>query len=128
MREPAPRGAGPAENRLEEIAELPCVVAAEAALVKPACRLPARRGAKAAVGLLRTQPAQLVVPGALFRVLEDLVGLAELLEAVLGIALLADVGMVFPRQLAVTGLDLLLVGRVGHAEDPVVVLEVHCFL
>ncbi len=50
---------------------------------------------------------ELVVCLALLRVLEDLVGLFHLLEARLGVRLLADIGMIFSGQLAIGPLDLI---------------------
>ena len=69
--------------------------------------------------------AQLVIGGALLRILEHLVGLADLLETRLGVRLLADVGMVFPRQLAVGPLYLVLGGVAAHPHDFVVIFEFH---
>src|SRR6185437_13941138 len=53
------------------------------------------------------------------------VGLRYLLEPLLGLRVLVDVGMVGARQLAVGALDLLLPTGSGHAEHGVVVAARH---
>src|SRR4029079_1095380 len=86
--------------------------------------LPTGRRLAAAFGLLPGL-AELVVLLALVGVLQDLVGLGDLLEAVLGPRLFRDVGMELTRQLAVGALDLLLGRRPLDAERLVVVLVLH---
>jgi hypothetical protein len=66
-----------------------------------------------------------VVGGAALGVLQHLVGLGHVLEARLGLDLLADVGVVLARKLAVGALDRGLVGGALDAEHGVVVLVVH---
>jgi hypothetical protein len=66
-----------------------------------------------------------VVGGALLRVFQHLVGFPQLLEALLRVARLADVGMVFARELPVGAFDLVLGGVARHAHHLVVVLEFH---
>ena len=68
---------------------------------------------------------ELVVGRALFRVLEDFVRLLQLLEPLLGVLLLADVGMELARELAVGALDLILGRAPRHTHDCVVILESH---
>ena len=68
---------------------------------------------------------ELVVGRALLRVLEHFVGFLQLLEARLGVLLLADVRVVLAGQLAVGALDLVLRGGARHAHDLVVVLVAH---
>src|SRR4029453_12610546 len=68
---------------------------------------------------------QRVVALALFRVAENLVGFRDLLEARGGFLALGYVGMVLARQPPISGLDRLVVGRLGHAEDRVIVLVIH---
>jgi hypothetical protein len=64
----------------------------------------ARRRPEFLPGLpVRAEP---VVRAALLGILQDLVGLADFLEAGLGVGLLADVRVVLARQLAVGALDL----------------------
>src|SRR5690606_18237990 len=69
--------------------------------------------------------AQLVVGLAPGGIAQRLVGLVDGLELVLGAGFLADVGMVFAREPAVGGLDLRLSGIGLHAQDAVVILELH---
>src|SRR5258705_5857781 len=68
---------------------------------------------------------QRVVALALLRVAENLVGFRDLLEARGGFLALGYVGMVLARQPPISGLDRLVVGRLGHAEDLVIVLVIH---
>ncbi|MNL11727.1 hypothetical protein D3C87_1325730 [compost metagenome] len=70
---------------------------------------------------LRGGVAELVVALALLGIREDLVGLGELLEALLGPGLLVDVRVVLARQLAVALLQLVVRGALGNAEDLVVI-------
>jgi hypothetical protein len=69
--------------------------------------------------------AQFVVFGAFVGAFKRLVGLGGVLELGLGVFFLADVGVIFARQLAVGGLDRLVVRRRLHAENLVIVFEVH---
>jgi hypothetical protein len=86
-------------------------------------RLPARRRAEFLPGLpVRAQP---VIGRALFRVAQHLVGFGNLLEARLGVLFLADVGVVFARQLAVGFFDLVGRGVALHTHGLVVVLVFH---
>src|SRR4030095_7607212 len=79
-------------------------------------------------GLLAALPEALplrtdrVIPLALLRVGEDLVGLVDLLEALLRLGLLVDVRMVLARELAGRLLDLLGARILRDAECLVVVL------
>jgi hypothetical protein len=66
-----------------------------------------------------------VVRRPFLRVLEDLIGLTDLLEALFGIGLLADVGVILAGKLAVGALDLVLGGVAGDAHGLVVVFEFH---
>ena len=70
--------------------------------------------------------AEAVVGGALLRVLEDVIGLADRLEMrfLVGAAIVA-VGMAFHRQLAISGLDHPLVGGAGHAQQLVIITLGH---
>ena len=75
--------------------------------------------------LARRVAAELIVRGALLRVLERLVGLRHFLELLLGVLFLRHVGVILARELAIGGLDLV-GGRVFlHAENRVVVLVLH---
>src|SRR5690606_30724665 len=128
----APGRAPPApEQFLEEVAEAAAratsgedLLEVEAFLSAAAVPEPARRGPDLVAGAVAAR-AQLVVGLALGRIAQRLVGLVDLLEALLGVRFLADVGMVFARQPAIGGLDLGLAGARLDAEDRVVVLELH---
>src|SRR6185295_15732516 len=69
--------------------------------------------------------AEAVVGRALFLVAQRLVGLRHLLETLLGVGFLGDVGVVLARELAVSLLDFLVAGAALDAEDLVVVLVLH---
>ena len=71
---------------------------------------------------LRTQ---LIVRGTLFRVLQNLVSLPDFLELCFCVGFLADIGVVFTRQLAVSALDFILCGVFLDAHDLVVILVFH---
>src|SRR5262249_32307139 len=58
-------------------------------------------------------------------ILQDLVGLAELLELLLGVLGFVDVGVVFPRQLPIGAIDLVACGSPHDAEQSVIVDELH---
>ena len=97
-----------AEQRFEEITVGRGVATGKAAATEFKAGVPVRRWIEVLAGL--PVRAQLVVGRAFFRVLEYLVGLADFLEACLGVCLLADIGMVFARQLAIGTLDFILAG------------------
>src|SRR4029077_4349398 len=107
---PAPRTVG-AEKHLEKVAEPRAAGALEIPEVEAAAPLAepliARRRAARPVPV----GTELVVLPALVRILQDLVGLADLLELDLGLRVLVDVGMELARHLPVCLLDVLL-GRV----------------
>src|SRR6185295_2749513 len=125
---PAPGTTGP-EEHLEEVAEPPATAAAEAAEIEAAVAevelgaLPARRRRS---GLARVLPrrAELVVLLALLRILQDLVGLADLLELELGLGVLVHVRVVLARQLPVRLLNVLLAGVFLDPQRRVIVLVV----
>jgi len=113
-----------AEEGLEEVAEAP----------EPGSALPSgvlERGlglsGTTRLGLLQLLPVrpQPIVLGPLLRVLEDLVGLVDTLEALGGLGILVDVGVELPGQLAIGGADLLLGGGSRHAQGGVVIAEFH---
>ena len=114
---------GAPEQAVEEIAELLRRATREAAAVELESLVPVRGRTK----VLARLPfrAEAVVSGALLRVLQDLVGLAELLEARLRVRLLAHVRMKLARELAVGPLDLVLGGVPVDAHHRVVVLVAH---
>jgi hypothetical protein len=125
------RGAAPlglAEHRREELAEVGMVGRALArAAVELEARVPARRRLEVALGAAAARDAvgQRVVRGALFLVAQHVLGLVDLAHALLGVGLLADVGVVLAGELAV-GLAHLVVGRGAlDAQCAVVVLEFH---
>src|SRR5712691_5935460 len=107
-------------ERLEQVgqvdaAEVLAGVAAEALV-------PVGRRTEVLPGAVR---AEAVEGGALFLVLERLVRLGDLLELLLGVRLLRDVGMVFARELAVGFLDVLVARAALDAENLVIVLVLH---
>src|SRR5690606_12629214 len=116
--------AGLTEQALEEIAEGAGAGRTGAAEMK--MLLPVRRRPE----LLTSLPirAERVVRGPLLGVAQDLVGLADLLEALLGVRLLADVRVILARKAAVGALDLVLRRVPGDAHDLVVVLVLHTAL
>src|SRR6266850_1950498 len=75
--------------------------------------------------LPRPVRAEAVEGCALFLVLERLVRLGDLLELLLRVRLLRDVGMVFARELAVSLLDILVARAALDAQDLVIVLVLH---
>src|SRR4029077_13978312 len=90
----------------------------------PRCLPPVGTGPRSLPGL-RIHPlgnlpevaAERVVAPPQLPVRQHVVGLRDLLEALLGGRVLVDVGVVRPRQLAVRALDLLLVGGPRDAQD-----------
>jgi hypothetical protein len=70
-------------------------------------------------------PAQLIVCGALFRILEYFVGFLNVLELLLGVPFLADVGMVLASLFPICALDFLRIGAARYTEGFVIVLELH---
>src|SRR5690606_10284844 len=88
-----------------------------------AAGIPARRWREFAAA--RAVLAHVVVFAALVGILQDFIGLAEVLETLLGVLLLADVRMVFAREAPVGLLDV--VGRrlFIDAHDFVIVFEFH---
>src|SRR5690606_9027288 len=72
-----------------------------------------------------TACTQLVVGGALLRIAQGLVGLADGLELLLGVRLLAHVRVVLAGEPAVGRADLGLAGARLDPEDRVVILELH---
>ncbi len=69
--------------------------------------------------------AQVIVLGALVGAFQRFIGFRGVLELGLGILFLTDVGVVLARQLAIGGLDRLVVRCRLHAENLVIVFEVH---
>src|SRR6185437_16939518 len=120
-----------AEPGGEERAEAALILIALAEPAAPSARRPpelepfrpARRGPELLAGL--PLAAQLIVGRALLGVLQDLVGLLELLEFLLGVRLFADVRVELARQAAVRLLDLVRGRRTGHAEYLVIIPVFH---
>src|ERR1700761_9635331 len=106
---PGGPGAGRAEDRVHELAEGESRGAAEAAE-------PARAGP-------RERVTAHVVQLALLRVLQDLVGLVDLLELLLRLRVRVDVRVQLPGQPAVRPLDLVLRGVAADPEHSVIVLS-----
>jgi hypothetical protein len=69
--------------------------------------------------------AQIVICSTLLGVLKRFVGFGHLLESSFRVGLLAHVGVVLARQLAVGTLDFILGGAALHAESRVIVFELH---
>src|SRR5581483_11979027 len=119
--------AAAAEERLEEIGEVPETFSVERAAgtgLAPVDPVESTAVPGAARSVLIAGPvrADLVVPAALLGIGEDLVGLVDLLEAPLGLRSSVDVRVVLPGQLPVRPLDLLGRRVLRDAEDLVVVL------
>ncbi len=85
--------------------------------------IPARRRTKLLPGL--ESRADLIIGGALFRILQDVMGFADFLETRLGARLFVDVRVKFPGKLTVGALDILRRGIASHPQGLVVVLELH---
>src|SRR3569623_1527047 len=113
------------EQTLEEVAEVGGDAARETAAAELEARIPIGRRTEVLPGL--PIAAELIVGRALLRVFQYLVGLADLFEPGLGVLLLAHVGVVFARELAIAALDLVLRRIAGHAQDFVIVLVFHIF-
>ncbi|MCY1406328.1 hypothetical protein D9M71_215900 [compost metagenome] len=111
--------AGRAEYGTEEIREIAAFLAK--ATTSPA--FPAWRPLERATVLAVF--AQLVVLGAFFRVAQCFVGLVGLFEFVLRVLFFADVGVILAGELAVGGLDRLVIRRGLDAKYLVVVFEIH---
>ncbi|CPJ87396.1 Uncharacterised protein [Bordetella pertussis] len=111
-----------AEQRREEIAEL-LVALAIARVVELEALVPAWRRLESAVG--RHAGGQVVVGLPLLLVAQHVVGFVDVAHARFRVAFLADVRMVFARQLAIGAPDLVFGGVALHAENLVVVLELH---
>ncbi|RMN76218.1 hypothetical protein ALQ52_04445 [Pseudomonas cannabina pv. alisalensis] len=109
------------ENGTEELGKVRRLF--KTASTRPRTALPARRGLERTA--LSTVLAQFIVLGALVRAAEHLVGFGRFLEFVFGAGLLADVGMVLAGQLAVGGLDRLVVRSGLNVKYLVVVFEIH---
>src|SRR5262249_19588138 len=94
-----PAEAAAAEQRLEEVAELGCVTAGEPAAAEFEASVPIGRGLE--VLTLLPVRTELIVRGALLRVLQDFICFADFLEARFGVLLLADVGVILAREFAI---------------------------
>jgi hypothetical protein len=112
-----------AEQLREEVAELAGLLAAEFAARELKALAPV--GRRTEVLALAPVGTELVVGGALLRVLQHLVRFLEFLELLLCVPLLAHVGMVLAGELAIGALDLVLARGARHPHDLVVVLEAH---
>ena len=105
-------GAGPARAAAHAAKES-IENAAKAAEIKPAC---------SAAAHLRAVEAELVVAFALFGVAEDLIGLVELLEALLGVFVVGvQVGMAFLGFFAVRAFDFSLGGILAYAQHLIII-------
>ena len=109
-----------AEAAAEEAAENVAQVAEVEAAVES--------GAGAEVGV-HAGMAVLVIPGLLIGVRQDLIGLVDLLEVLLGILVAGiQVRMVLPGHFFICFFDLVLRGALGHAQDLVVITLVLCHI
>src|ERR1022692_239449 len=113
-----------AEQRFEEIAVIRVTGtgAGPWAAELKACA-PVGRGTELLAGT-RTR-SELIVRGALFRAAKHLIRFADFLEASFGVLFLADVRMVFARNVAIRLLDLRIGGIPRHAHHFVIILEFH---
>src|SRR6267378_1489716 len=120
---PAKPAAAPASECAERLEQVGQVDAAEVlAGVAAEALVPIGRRTEV---LPRPVRAEAVEGCALFLVLERLVRLGDLLELLLRVRLLRDVGMVLARELAVSLLDILVARVALDAEDLVIVLVFH---
>ncbi|MNY24480.1 hypothetical protein D3C86_1581980 [compost metagenome] len=69
--------------------------------------------------------AQIVVFGAFVGAFQRFIGFRRILEFGFGVLFLADIGVVFARQLAISRLDRLIVRSRFHTENLVIIFEVH---
>src|SRR5690606_37904740 len=69
--------------------------------------------------------AKTVVCPTFLRVLEHLIGFADLLKAGFGIGLFADVRVILACKAPICALDLILRCGAGNTEDLIIVLELH---
>src|SRR5688572_30566695 len=106
-----------AKQGFEKIAEF----AAAAAFIEVCCGIPARRWRELPVTAHRSHGLQLIVFLAFGRILQDFIGLAKLLEFLLGIFFLADVGMIFARKPLVGFFDFIRGSFLCHSQDFVIV-------
>ena len=116
---PAPNPPRPTAQTGEEIGKIDVF---ETAFARTELLLPARRRTEI---LPRLVAAELVVGGALLRVLQRFVRFGDFLEFLLGVLFLRDVGVVFPRELAIRLLDLVGARFLVDAEGGVIVLVFH---
>ena len=111
VRTPPPRPVGGVEDAGQDVRE-------RAEVGRPRRR---RRRRRRRTGCRRRTRAAAVVALALLGIAEDVVGLGDLLEALLGAGLLVRVRVVLAGELAVRLLDVLLGGLLVDPEDLVVV-------
>ncbi len=115
-----------AKHLLEEIAERRTVHACAVATIGEfEAGIPVGRRAKILPGAVCAFLAQVVIGGALFRIGQHGVGFVHFGHAIGRVGFLADVGMVFARELAIRFLDLVRSGVLVDAEYLVIVLEFH---
>ncbi len=113
------------EDRFEKIAEIGRIAEARAATA--AGKFETASAGCRWVEILATlvTTADVVIGGPALRIAECLVGLGHLFEAGFGVGLLADIGMIFARQLAVGAFDVVLRRCLVDTEGGVIVLEFH---
>ena len=119
----AARGVGALAARVHELAE--DIVENVGERAEP-LRSAAERISAATAAILERGLAEAVVGGALLRVLQDLIGLADLLEMrfLVGAAAMA-VGMAFHRDLAIRRLDRRRIGAAIDAQQAVIITIRH---
>src|SRR5689334_10506142 len=101
-----------AEDRTEEVREIARVLTTAS---ETTTTLPTRRALERLAVV--TVFAQVVVFGALVGAFQRFIGFRRILELGLGVLFLADIGVVFARQLPIGGLDRLIVRSRLHAEN-----------
>ena len=69
--------------------------------------------------------ANLIVLGTFVGAFEGFIRLVDVLEFTLGVLLFADIRVILARQLAISGLDRLIVGCGVYTQNLVIVFEVH---
>src|SRR4030095_12954453 len=111
------------EDRAEELGEVAEVARVSAVLHSEAA---SGRACRWGLGVSLPVRSERIVAAALLGVGKNLVGLADLLEAVGRVLGLRDVRVILPREPAIGGLDRLVVRFPVDPENLVVVLEIDC--
>ena len=111
------------EQRFKKVTEIMLITTARRCAMELKTGAPVRWWLKTLLGIpIRTQ---LVVSGTFFRILENLVGLTQILEFLLSIRFLADIRMILSGQFSIGTFDLILGGFAIHTQNCVIVLIFH---